>query len=183
MTSSFPGHPTLGDGFEVPLEMLAACHHRVERQCTTLRRLVAHLAIHAVDDDARTAAGAVVRYFDTAAKDHHADEEHDLFPALVESMAGSDAVCIRDLIESLTADHRALEAHWRRLRPKLVQIAAGQARDLRADDVDPLTALYERHIEREETELLPMAARLLSDSALEQVGRAMRERRGIAPVA
>jgi hypothetical protein len=34
-------------------------------------------------------------------------------------------------------------------------------------------------MEREEQELLPMAARLLSDEELERIGRSMRERRGI----
>jgi len=180
MSINIPGHAAPAVGFEAPLEMLSACHHRVERQCETLRRLVAHVASHGPDDDARVAAAAVMRYFDTAARDHHADEETDLFPALVESMAGSDAVCIRELVDSLTLDHRALEAHWRQLRVKLQAIAAGDAASLASDDIEPLITLYERHIEREEKELLPMAARLLSDDALDAVGRAMRERRGIA---
>ena len=97
MTSPFPGHRAPNAGFEVPLEMLAACHHRVESQCTTLQRLVAHLATHGSDEGARVAAAAVLRYFDTSAVDHHADEEIDLFPALIDSMAGSDATCIREL--------------------------------------------------------------------------------------
>ena len=182
MNIGLPGHTAPGGGFEVPLEMISACHHRVEKQCATLRRLVPHLAQHGADADARSAATAVMRYFDTAAKDHHADEETDLFPALIESMAGSDAVCLRELIDALVADHRALEAHWRPLRARLQAIAAGEAARLASDDVEPLIALYERHIAREEKELLPMAARLLSDAALEDVGRAMRERRGIAAV-
>jgi hypothetical protein len=179
MTSALPGHHAPSAGFEAPLEMLAACHHRVECQCTTLRRLVAHLAAHGADDDARAAAAAVLRYFDTSARDHHADEESDLFPALIESMAGSDATCIRGLIDALKADHRSLETHWQGLRPKLIQIVAGEAQTLSAGDVDALIALYERHIAREEAELLPMAARLLGEAALEGVGRAMRERRGV----
>ncbi len=179
MNLPFPGHSAPSGGFEVPLEMLAACHHRVERQCETMQRLVAHLATHEVDDDARAAATAVLRYFDTAAKDHHADEETDLFPALIESMAGSDAICLRELVDSLLADHRTIDALWQRLRPKLAAIAAGEALGLRPEDVNPLIALYERHIAREETELLPMAARLLSDAELERIGRAMRLRRGV----
>lgn len=164
---------------EVPLEMLSACHRRVERQCATLRRLVPHLAAQGADQRARTAATNVMRYFDTSAKHHHADEEEDLFPALVESMAGSDAVCLREMIEGLKADHRALEAAWRRLRRVLERIAAGESVPLASDDVEALVGLYERHIEREESELLPMAARLLSEDDLARVGRAMRERREI----
>ncbi len=182
MKISLPGESAAGASFEVPLEMLSACHGRVQTQCATLRRLVPHLAAHGADDAARSAASAVLRYFDTAAKDHHADEETDLFPALIESMAGSNAVCLRDIIGALTADHRALEAQWRHVRSKLQAIAAGEAALLAADDIEPMITLYERHIEREEKELLPMAARLLSDDALAQLGRAMRERRGIAPV-
>lgn len=57
----------------------------------------------------RRAAHAVMRYFDSAARHHHEDEELDLFPALLESMAGSEAVCLRDLTASLCNDHRRLE--------------------------------------------------------------------------
>ena len=121
----------------------------------------------------------MMRYFDTAARQHHADEEDDLFPALIESMAGSDAICLREIIDGLKADHRALEACWRHLRGILERIAAGEQVSLVADDVEALAVRYERHIEREEKELLPMAARLLSDDDLARIGRAMRARRGI----
>lgn len=164
-------------GLEVPLEMLAACHGRIESQCATLRRLVPHVAANGADSQARTAAVNVMRYFDTSARHHHEDEEQDLFPALIESMAGSDAVCLREMIQGLTADHRALEAAWQRLRRVLERIAAGASAPLAADDVEAMIGLYERHIEREESELLPMAARLLSEDELARIGRAMRERR------
>jgi hemerythrin-like domain-containing protein len=157
--------------------MLAACHGRIESQCATLRRLVPHLAANGADSQARSAAANVMRYFDTSARHHHADEEEDLFPALIESMAGSDAVCLREMIQGLTADHRALEAAWQRLRRVLEWIAAGEFSPLAADDVEAMIDLYERHIEREESELLPMAARLLNEDDLARIGRAMRARR------
>lgn len=159
--------------------MLSACHDRIETQCATLRRLVPHLLVHGVDEEARAAATRIIRYFDTSALHHHADEEDDLFPALIESMAGSDAICLRDMIDGLTADHRALAACWRHLRAILERIAAGERVPLLFDDVEALAVRYERHIEREEKELLPMAVRLLSDDDLARIGRAMRARRGI----
>jgi hemerythrin-like domain-containing protein len=180
MSNIIPGHSAPAAGFEVPLEMLSACHNRIGRQCATLQRLVGHLAAHGADEAARTAAEAAMRYFDTAAKHHHADEEEDLFPALIESMAGSDAVCLREITAALEADHRQLEAHWRRVRAGLERVAAGDPLSLDHADVEALTGAYQRHIEREEAELLPMAARLLSDESLDLIGRAMRERRGIA---
>ena len=118
-----PGHSAPAVGFEVPLEMLAACHGRVEAQCATLRRLVVHVGGQGADRQAREAAAAVMRYFDTSAVHHHADEEVDLFPALIEAMAGSDAVCLRELTASLTGEHRELEQRWRALRRRLAPLA------------------------------------------------------------
>ena len=163
MDITLPGHSAPAVGFEVPLEMLAACHLRVQDQCSTLLRLVTHIAAHGPDRPAQEAATAVMRYFDTSARHHHDDEERDLFPALIESMAGSVAVG-----KSTTS---------RILRALLSQVAAGQAVPLKQADVSSFTQLYERHIAREETELLPMARRLLSDAELDRVGLAMRMRR------
>ena len=180
MTRAIPGFPAPSTTPEAPLEMLSACHARIERQCATLRRLVPHLQTHGADEEARTAADNVIRYFDSSTKHHHEDEEKDLFPALLESMAGSDPVCLRELTEALTAEHRALDADWRRVRASLTQIAAGTSAHLGPDDVEALVSRYERHIAREEQELLPMAARLLGDEDVARIGKAMRARRGIA---
>ncbi|NYT86210.1 hemerythrin domain-containing protein [Pollutimonas harenae] len=180
MTTDFPGFSGPAASTEAPLEMLSACHYRIERQCSTLRRLVPHLREHGPDEEARTAATRIMRYFDTSALQHHADEEEDLFPALLESMAGSDAICIRQLTDGLAADHRKLEAGWRRLRVVLSQIADGQPAELPADLLDAFISLYEDHMQREEDELFPMAARLLGDADITRIGQAMRQRRGIS---
>jgi hemerythrin-like domain-containing protein len=179
MSNIIPGHSAPTAGFEVPLEMLSACHYRIQRQCETLRRLVEHMAARGPDAEARSAAAAVMRYFDTAGRDHHADEEDDLFPALIESMAGSDAVCLREITEGLATEHREIELKWQSVRAALEKISAGESVSLALSDVEALALAYERHIQREEGELLPMAARLLSDETLDVIGRAMRRRRGI----
>ena len=182
MSINLPGHAPPPVGFEAPLEMLSACHARIEQQCATLQRLVQHVAVHGTDAQARSAAAGVMHYFDTAAVDHHADEEMDLFPALIEAMAGSDAVCLRELTAGLATEHRELESRWRQVREALAQVAVAATTSLDADAIAAFVGIYQRHIAREEGELLPMAARLLDDDALDRVGRAMRERRGVAPV-
>lgn len=174
-----PGFSSPATGTEAPLEMLATCHERGARQCATLRRLQPHLEAKGADEEARTAATGVMRYFDKAAKDHYADEEEDLFPAMLESMAASDAVCLREMIEGLIADHRILERAWREVRAVLEQVAAGAAVPLSAASVETLVGRYEQHMAREDAELMPMAARLLGDAELARIGLAMRERRGI----
>jgi len=176
---AFPGFETPAAGFEVPLEMLSACHGRVERQCQTLLRLVAHLGANGPDQAAREAAQNVMRYFDTSAKHHHADEEEDLFPALLQSAPAAELAALRTLIDALRAQHRELEQAWAQLRPKLEGIRLGTQSELGADEVAHLVDLYRSHIAREEGELLPLAARLLGMARLDDVGRAMRLRRGI----
>ncbi len=182
---AFPGLSSPGASTEAPLEMLSACHGRIDTQCATLERLLVHLAAYGVDAEARTAARNVLRYFDTAAVDHHADEETDLFPALLESMAGSDPVCLREMTAGLIAEHRQLEQRWAIVRAALQAIIAGTSAQLAAAEVaavHALVQLYRHHLEREERELLPMAARLLGDAELAAIGAAMRRRRGIGDV-
>lgn len=176
---NLPGHSSPAAGFDTPLQMLAACHQRIRRQCETLRRLGPHVAAHGADLQAREAAQAVLRYFDTAAVHHHQDEEQDLFPALLEAMAGSDAVCLRELSQGLRAEHRELDACWRALRSGLQRLAEGDAAAFQADAASALTQAYEKHTAREDAELLPLAARLLDANALREIGQAMQTRRGL----
>lgn len=180
--TAFPGFDAPAAGFEAPLEMLSACHGRVERQCQTLLRLVPHLAEKGPDQAAREAAQNVMRYFDNSAPHHHADEEEDLFPALLESAPQAELARLRELIAALGAQHRELEQAWRELRRKLEGICLGTMRELDAAAVQRLVDLYRSHIEREESDLLPLAARTLDTAQLDRVGRAMRLRRGIKEI-
>lgn len=172
-----PGEAAPGVSFDSPLDMLQACHRRIEQQCATLLRLVPHLQTHGSDAAAAQAAAAVLRYFDTAALLHHADEEEDLFPALLESMAGSDAICLRTLTDTLEQAHVTLGAQWRGLQTVLRQVSAGAPGVLDAQAVKSFVQAYADHIALEEQELLPMAQRLLSEQSLRDIGAAMRQRR------
>jgi hemerythrin-like domain-containing protein len=179
---AFPGFDSPAAGFEAPLEMLSACHGRVERQCQTMLRLVPHLAANGADKAAREAAQSVMRYFDTSARHHHADEEEDLFPALLQSAPEAELAPLRELIAALQAQHRELEQVWVELRRKLEGVRLGTIRDLNAEQVGRMVDVYRNHIAREEEELLPLAARILGAVQLDSVGRAMRLRRGIKEI-
>jgi len=88
-----------------------------------------------------------------------------LFPALYESMAGSDAVCIREMESSLREDRRSIAAQWRALEPLLRDDPPADARAL-LPRIESMAALCARHAAFERDELLPMAERLLSDDVL-----------------
>jgi hemerythrin-like domain-containing protein len=164
--------------FDDPLGMLAACHRRIERQLATLDRLQRHLPEHGCDADARAAARAILKYFDTAAPNHHADEEGSVFPRLAAAVPAT----ARPLIAELESDHVALAVNWRRLRPLLAGIAAGTRANLSPREVDAVRAAYDAHIAREESELIPLAARTFDGATLHAIGREMAARRGVDPV-
>jgi hemerythrin-like domain-containing protein len=164
--------------FDDPLGMLVACHGRIKRQFATLARLQQHLPEHGISDDARNAARAVLRYFDTAAVNHHADEEESVFPRLVR-LRGSEAQTIADELER---DHERLAMRIARLRPYLVAIERGERADLPADVVEDARAAYEAHIAREESALIPLANAALDAAALREIGAEMARRRGVDPL-
>jgi hemerythrin-like domain-containing protein len=166
-------------GFDDPLGMLSACHRRIERQLETLERLQRHLPEHGCDPDARAAARAILRYFDTAARNHHADEEASVFPRLKAALpAGADA-----LIATIEREHAILAANWRHLRPLLAGIAAGACANLSPKQVAVVRGAYGRHIALEESELIPLAARMLDAETLAAIGREMAVRRAVDPAA
>ena len=162
-------------GFDDPLGMLSACHHRIERQLGTLERLQRHLPEHGCDVDARAAARGILRYFDTAAPNHHADEEASVFPRLRNAVPGQAGMLVADL----EREHAALAVLWRHLRPRLAGIAAGARANLAPKEVAELRAVYAAHIAREEGELIPLAARSFDAAILNAIGSEMAARRGI----
>lgn len=179
MSTQFPGFGGPSASVEAPLEMLAACHMRILRQCDTLERLISHLQTNGVDQQARQAASNIMRYFNTAAIDHHADEEQDLFPAMLESVGGSDAVCIKDLIYTLENQHAHLERLWIKIKPNLNEISNGIDSDVCNETIRTFVNSYRTHIKLENEELLPLANRILDISLLNRIGESMRVRRGI----
>ena len=165
--------------FDDPLGMLEACHGRIERQLATLGRLQRHLPEHGCDVDARAAARGILRYFDTAAPNHHADEEASVFPRLRDALPGRADM----LVANLEREHAALAAMWRHLRPCLAGIAAGARANLSPKEVAAVRAAYAAHIAREEGELIPLAARAFDAAILAAIGHEMAARRGIDPAA
>jgi len=169
-------------GFDQPLDALAACHRRIEKQLLTLSRLPKHIERHGVDDEARAAVAAVMRYFLNAAPNHHADEEMDLFPLLLRAAEQSaDRSRTFELVSHLLVDHREMEAAWTTLRIALEGVLSGSTELLDKQVCKDFSRIYTSHIGREETELFPLATRLLKKPALDALGAAMARRRGLPP--
>lgn len=169
-------------GFDRPIDVLAHCHTRIRKQLATLHKLLTHLPKHGADVDAQQAAHAVLRYFNDAAPLHHEDEEENLLPQLEITAGGEDASQLQALLPTLLKEHREMERLWLALDRQLSTIATGQSAQLSENDVAQFASLYEAHMHREENVIAPMAKRLFSTGQMQQLGDAMRARRGISNI-
>lgn len=166
--------------FDEPVEMLEACHERIEGQLATLERLAPHHAAHGADAPARQAATAVMRYFDTAGVKHHQDEDEDLFPLLRGLAAEQGRADVAAMLDDLAREHVAMRAQWERMRVPLAAIAAQQATRLDAGEVARFAQTYRAHIEREERVVLAFAREAITAGQRAALGGKMSGRRKIA---
>jgi hemerythrin-like domain-containing protein len=165
--------------FDEPLEMLEACHERIEAQLTTLERLVPHVGAHGCDPAACEAARNVLRYFDTSGEKHHQDEDEDLFPLLRRLAAEQKRAEIAAAIDELEREHATMHALWGRLRVGLETIAEARDPRLGAEDVSRFAWLYRRHMDREAAAVLPFAKQALSAEQRAGLGERMAQRRHV----
>lgn len=177
---SFPGLRSPGVGFEAPFEMLTACHERVERMLDLLSRLQAHLTAQGCDEQARSAAADVLRYFDLAAPQHHLDEERLVFPAVLALQA--QPLC--QLVERLQREHREMERLWALVRQTLERLTRADAQSWTPlSDADKaamaaFAAIYQDHIRDEEGLVYPAAQQALEKDQLQAMSSDMMRRRG-----
>ncbi|TAK85013.1 MAG: hemerythrin domain-containing protein [Betaproteobacteria bacterium] len=165
--------------FDEPLEMLAACHERIEHQLATLERMVPHLEKRGCDAEARSAAQAVLRYFETAGVLHHRDEDEDLFPLLRTLAATHSRPEVAAALDELEREHETMHAQWERLRKRLQAVERGEPR-LDPEEVARFAWLYRRHMDREGAAVLPFAREALDADQRAALGDRMAARRKIS---
>jgi hemerythrin-like domain-containing protein len=165
--------------FDEPLDMLAACHDRIEAQLATLEKLIEHLANKGADPAAREAAAQVMRYFDTAGVEHHRDEDEDIFPLLRNLAAERNRPEVSAIINGLEEDHATMDAQWSRLRERLTAVVEGRDARLDTEDVAHFAWLYRRHMEKESALVLPFAREAVSETQRAALGEKMAARRRI----
>lgn len=180
MENDFPGIlPSPAAGFDDPLALLLACHDRIRRHLDLLERLLGHLQQAGVDDQARSAASSVLRYFSSAGVHHHDDEEQDLFPRLRENAGPAAIPALECLVGELAEAHGRLMQAWERLVPPLMHVSEGRQATLERFHIVEFVEPMRAHLAVEECRLLPLAARILSAPELQRIGQAMARRRGI----
>lgn len=154
--SSSSQHPI---DLQAPLTSFSQCHVGIMRQLEALDGLP---ELTRAAQRAREVAAATEALFKGAVLEHHAEEEKDLFPAVLRSAApGEERMGVEAMVQRLTAEHRAVEAMWERLRPAVHAAAQGRPVELDAALVHQLVHGYLQHANFEEEQFLPLAATIL----------------------
>lgn len=165
--------------FDQPLAVLKHCHDRIRKQLATLEKLPAHLAAHGADEQAQQAASAILRYFIQAAPLHHEDEEINLLPLLSAHAPSEEQLVLAQILPTILNQHHRMAELWQQLEVALQAIARGETIVLADSLLKEYRELYQEHMQIEETQIAPMAARSLNEAQFAEIGRAMQARRGI----
>jgi hemerythrin-like domain-containing protein len=166
--------PPAAPDFSDPLGLLRACHENVFRHCDMVEKLAAHVANTGLDQEAHQAAAQIHRYFSVAARQHHEDEEQDLFPRLARQ-----SLKLAELIHGLKQEHQQLDALWAELEPLLAKPAGIEDAAAFSGLAKRFAEAYRNHARKENSELLEMAQHIFSGDELKLIGQAMAERRGV----
>jgi hemerythrin-like domain-containing protein len=183
MTSTMPihiGRPP-DHNFTEPLGLLSDCHRRIEYFLRVLISVTARTPGGLLTAAQRAELEGALNYFATPSPTHTSDEEDSLFPRLRDM---HDPAARRALkrVAQLERDHDIAERHHHAVedlgRRWLADggLERGQTAKLRRH-LAALQSLYRRHIEVEDRELFPAAARLLSAMQIADIGREMAARR------
>jgi hemerythrin-like domain-containing protein len=142
-----------------PVDDFSQCHAGILGQLNALDTLPALLGPAA---RARKVAADVLGFFRDAVFEHHAEEEAELFPAVLASAtAGAERDQVQALVTRLTGEHRRIEAGWTRLEPRLKAVSKGHEADLDGAEVSALVQQYREHARFEEEVFLPLSQAVL----------------------
>lgn len=142
-----------------PIADFSQCHAGISTQLSALDALPGLLA---PAERARQTAAATLAFFDDVILEHHAQEERELFPAVLTSaQAGAERIEVAQLVQRLSAEHRAIETQWAAIKGALRRVAKGQDADLDGQRVRQLVLAYRAHAGFEERAFLPLSQQIL----------------------
>ena len=151
-------------------------HRRIDAQVQRLAQLVDTLSERDWTAAERQDAQQLCDFFETEARQHHLDEERHIFPELLTS---ADASVVQ-ATHRLTQDHGWLEENWIEIYPHLQALSQSSGSYDEAElrhAVDVFKALYEEHMQLEESLAYPQARQMAHRLDVLGAGREMAQRR------
>lgn len=149
---------------------LDACHQQIQMHLAELAALVRQMQTVGVDAKAQRQAAAIEAFFSGSSRQHHAEEEKNVFPPL---LASDDAELVA-AVHRLQQDHGWIEENWIELGPQLRAIALGNNWFDPAEfyhGAEVFLALCEDHIALEESLVYPEAKARWAQTVASRVKR------------
>ncbi len=160
-----------------PLNEFSGCHEGIMRNFRRLGELAERWQQGASPAELKDTARSLVEFFDDVVREHHQEEEQELFTAVLDSLEGeAEADRAREQITRLSREHRELEALWSEIEPALKRLARGKPAQLDTDKARELAERYLAHARFEEEEFLPLSARILDKNAQSALGLSLHMR-------
>lgn len=178
-TSSTQPSPAVDDS---PVQEFSNCHVGIVAQLDKLELLPA-LAEAAYR--ARQIADGLRTFFRDTVLLHHAEEEQELFPAVLASaQPGAEREEITAMVGRLSREHRQVETQFRALDDALHDVARGRDATIDAKAVAALVASYRAHAAFEEAHFLPRAKDILArnDNHMAALGMSLHARHAMNDV-
>ena len=142
-----------------PIATFSQCHVGIIENLDSLGKLP---ALVAAAEQARSLAQRSLDYFDDVVVRHHAEEEQELFPAVLQSaVPGEERRKVEAVVAHLAGEHRRIEALWEEVKPAIKQIAKGHAVPGSGISISDLIAQYRAHARYEEEIFLPLSEEIL----------------------
>jgi hemerythrin-like domain-containing protein len=160
-----------------PLQDFSNCHVGILEHFERLGELPGLLARGDAHAEVRQIAMDMRRFFREVVIEHHAEEEQELFPAVIQSAEpGGEAKLVKALVDQLVGEHRKLEALWKQIEPDMKRLAKGKPASLDTSVVEQLSKAYVRHAQFEEKAFLPLSAKVLSKNDQSALGLSLHMR-------
>lgn len=153
-------------------------HQELQQMLLALREIVEAIDMDGLTPEVRHRIRTTMEWFNTAAREHHLDEERHVFPALLASTNPE----VRQTAERLVQDHGWIEADWLEIAPSLAAAADGYHwydLDVLRHSVEVFEQLYLDHLTLEEQLAYPQARSLIPKADTEAMGLEMARRRAL----
>lgn len=167
---------------DAPVQEFSNCHVGIVAQLDKLELLP---ALAEAAHQARQIATSLRIFFREVVLVHHAEEEQELFPAVLASAErGSEHDEMAAMIGRLAREHRQVETQFRALDNALHDVARGRDASVDAKTVAALVSAYRAHAAFEEAHFLPRARDILArnDNHMAALGMSLHARHAMADV-
>lgn len=154
-----------------PFKALDECHQQIQQHLAELSSLLPQLEAGNDDLSFRRRVGVIEAFFSGTSRQHHADEEKNVFPLLL----ASENVELVHAVRTLQQDHGWIEQNWLELAPMLRAIAEGEDWVDMAElqhTVEVFMNLLNDHIVLEETLIYPESKVQFAQELANRVSRA-----------